>query len=112
MSFEVILMDSATREIEAIWEWLRERAPTNARIWVAGLQEAIHALADFPTGHGFARENGTVDVELRQLLYGKRQHKYRVIYTVKCNEVFVLHIRHPAREAMKRGEIELPPGLN
>ena len=48
-----------------------------------------------PYRGAIAPENG----ELRQLLYGKRPHLYRIIYSVdeQAGEVRVAQIRHGAR---------------
>lgn len=42
------------------------------------------------------------DASLRQLLYGRRPHVYRIIYDIDEGSgiVHVLHIRHGARDAM------------
>lgn len=49
--------------------------------------------------------------ELRQLVYGRRHGRYRVIFTIRERAVHVLHVRHGARPAMTKAEIEklLPP---
>jgi mRNA-degrading endonuclease RelE of RelBE toxin-antitoxin system len=37
-------------------------------------------------------------------LHGRRQHKYRILFDIKDDEVRILHIRHGARLAL--GETE------
>ncbi len=43
----------------------------------------------------------------RHLLYGTKPHIYRIIYAVdeKKKRVEVLHLRHGARQALKRSEL-------
>ena len=55
-------------------------------------------LAIHPRGHGLAPENGLVTTEIRQLLFGKRQNIYRALFTIHDDAVYVLHIRHAARD--------------
>ena len=43
--------------------------------------------------------------EIREIFHGRRQHKYRILFTVSGNEVHVLHVRHGARLALG----ETPP---
>jgi hypothetical protein len=45
-----------------------------------------------------APENDEFEEEIRQILYGKRQHRYRILFTIREQTVIVLHIRHGARE--------------
>jgi len=46
----------------------------------------------------------------RPLLYGTKPHIYRVIYAVeeKKKRVEILHVRHGARRALKRGRTRWP----
>ena len=48
-----------------------------------------------------APENDEFEEEIRELLYGKRQHRYRILFTIREQAVVVLHIRHGAREHIK-----------
>ena len=50
----------------------------------------------------------TRERRLRHLLYGNKPHIYRVIYRVleKQKQVEVLHIRHGARRASRRPDID------
>jgi len=43
------------------------------------------------------------------MLYGRRPHVYRILFIIRGKEVFVIHIRHGARQAMQRGDIAIPP---
>jgi hypothetical protein len=42
------------------------------------------------------------------MLYGKPPHLYRVLFIVRGDRVYVLHVRHGARQTMEPGEIEIP----
>jgi mRNA-degrading endonuclease RelE of RelBE toxin-antitoxin system len=46
------------------------------------------------------------DGDLRHLLYGRRRHRYRIIYAIdEANHaVTVLHVRHGARDAFMPDE--------
>jgi hypothetical protein len=54
-----------------------------------------------------APESEDLDIELRQLLYGKRGQQYRIFYTVVIDEmsgeevVRVQRIRHKAQDTLK-----------
>jgi plasmid stabilization system protein ParE len=63
--------------------------------WYLGLKKAILSLDERPNRSPAMRTSG----KLRQLLYGRKPHVYRVIYRVleRKRQVEVLHIRHGAR---------------
>jgi len=44
-----------------------------------------------------APENEVFDFEVRKLLYGKRPHVYRILFTIENETVTILHIRHGRR---------------
>jgi plasmid stabilization system protein ParE len=43
---------------------------------------------------------------IRQLIYGGRRGRYRILYVVRGKEVRVLHVRHGAQRRMSGDEIE------
>lgn len=95
MEYFVRLTDRALRDLEAIYEFIEADSSDSALVWFNELAEAIYSLEKFP-------ERGSVIPEgnkLRQLLFGKKQSTYRIIYSVdgRNRAVNVLHIRHGAR---------------
>ena len=40
-------------------------------------------------------------MELRQLLYGKRHNKHRILFTIRDNDVIVLFVHHSARAELE-----------
>ena len=104
MDFHVELSDSATRDIATIYDWLTsEQAGATGERWFVALREAIGSLATFPSRCPLAPENRDSPVELRQLLYGRQPHVYRILFTIEGSAVQVLHIRHGRRRpAMSR----------
>jgi hypothetical protein len=71
-----------------------------------GVEAAILTLGRFPTRCGIAPESREFPEEIRQLLYGRRGGRYRILFVIRGNEVRVLHARHGARKTMTRDEIE------
>lgn len=69
--------------------------------WFQGLQEAIASLSNFPQRCAHAPESKSFPFEGRHLLYGRKPHVYRILFTVEGDKVFILHIRHGRREAVK-----------
>lgn len=104
MDFRVELSDQAKSNIAAIYDWLlSEHAGGAGERWFLALDEAIASLATLPARCPMAPENPDSPVELRQLLYGRRPHVYRILFTIEGNTVYVLHVRHGRRKPVFSG---------
>lgn len=98
MDFRVELSDQAQRDIAAIHDWLRSQQAGDAgKRWFVALRSAIASLANLPSRCPFAPESRDSPVEVRQLLYGRRPHVYRILFAIEGDVVQVLHIRHARR---------------
>jgi plasmid stabilization system protein ParE len=97
MKYQVEITDPAWMEVQEAYEWLADRAPAAAARWKAGLLEAIDDLESFPLRFSIAPETAYFGREIRQMLYGKRNHKYRVLFEIRHHTVTVLRVRHGAR---------------
>jgi plasmid stabilization system protein ParE len=98
MDFRVEITPQAERDAEAILEWLlAEGAGDSAIRWFLALEDAIASLASFPKRCPIAPENHEFSFEVRQLLYGRKPHVYRILFNTSADVVVVLHIRHGRR---------------
>jgi plasmid stabilization system protein ParE len=98
MAFRVELSEQAQRDISAIYDWLRsEQAGDAGERWFRALRTAIASLSDVPSRCALAPENRDAPVEVRQLLYGRRSHTYRILFAIDGEVVQVLHVRHARR---------------
>jgi plasmid stabilization system protein ParE len=111
MNHRVVIETRAIRDIDEATGWIAGQSPDAAGKWFDAVEAEIQALARFPERCPRAREDGVFGFELRQLVFGRRHGRYRVIFTIQGNSVHVLHVRHGARPAMTKAEIEdlLPP---
>lgn len=99
MAFRVKVTPEAKQDADAILEWLHLQQAGEAGLrWFRGLNEAIESLSTFPKRCAPAPENASVPFEMRQLLYGKRPHIYRILFTIDDDMVYVLRIRHGRRQ--------------
>jgi toxin ParE1/3/4 len=103
MPYRVDLTERASRDLDHIYGAIHADSSERAVIWFNGLEKRINDLERFPEQGPVTRERKS----LRQVLYGKKPHIYRIIYSVdhKARIVTVLHIRHGARKAFKRKDI-------
>lgn len=72
----------------------------NRHSLVSRVDEAIASLATFPKRCPLAPETVSFPFEVRQLLYGRKPHVYRILFTIEGDTVNVLHIRHGRRRPM------------
>ena len=70
-----------------------------------GLEAAIYSLRELPERCPVLRQFSRPTDAVRQLLYGRYPHVYKIYFTIEAGTVWVLHIRHGARRAPKRGEL-------
>lgn len=98
MRYRVVTLPSAEAEARAAYLWLYERSPAAAVRWYRELRRAIESLGDHPGRCPLAPENECFEEEIRQLLYGRGSGVYRILFTVGEDSVFVLFVRHGARQ--------------
>jgi plasmid stabilization system protein ParE len=107
MKYGVELAATAKTDIHGQAQWLRDEAsPAFADKWLTGLYKAIDTLQTRPLRCPVAAENDKFPVEIRELLYGrpgKRKHKHRIIFTIRHDTVYVLYVRHTARDELEPG---------
>jgi plasmid stabilization system protein ParE len=102
MTYRVDLTERAARDLRHIYRNINAEDGAQARAWFNGLQTAIFSLDERPARGRTIHE----DSSLRQLLYGRRRHRYRIIYAINESDaiVTVVHIRHGARDAFTPDE--------
>jgi plasmid stabilization system protein ParE len=86
----------ALRDLDGIYEYIQAATSLRAAVWFDGLEKAIMALERHPRRASVAPEDKTV----RNLLYGKKPHVYRILYEIdkRGQAITILHIRHGARK--------------
>jgi len=97
--WNVIVELSVQRDIAEAHLWLAEQAPDAADRWFDSIYDTIGSLEIFPERCPLAPEGEFLNSEIREIFHGRRQHKYRILFTSE-NEVHVLHVRHGARLAL------------
>lgn len=97
MSYRVEPTDKALADAGAAYFWINEQSETSALRWYEGLLKAFRSLEKSPLRCPLAPESAFFEEEIRQLIYGK----YRILFTVEGATVFVLRVRHGAREHLK-----------
>ena len=105
MAYRVELRPRAEQDLETLFRQLVQVAPTRGPEWVNGMERAIASLCKMPGRCPVVRQFSKGAVEVRQLLYGRYPHSYRVYFTIDSRTVWILHIRHGARRSPKPREL-------
>jgi len=100
MTFPVRFLAAADRDAAAIYARITEAAPIHGPIWYQRLIATIESLQASPRRCALAPENDRVSVEVRHLLFGRKPHIYRVLFTIVGDTVFILRIRGPRQQTL------------
>jgi plasmid stabilization system protein ParE len=84
---------SAIRDLEKSFEWgVNNWGETQARKWIVEIQSAtLERLSQIPSSCQVAPESTEFKIEVRQFIYGR----YRVLFTIRKDTVFIFHVRGP-----------------
>jgi plasmid stabilization system protein ParE len=99
-TFRVEPTDKALVDAGEAYFWINEHLEHAALRWYEGLMKAFRSLEKNPLRCPIAPESLFFEEEIRQLIYGK----YRILFTIKGEKVFVLRVRHGAQEYLKPEE--------
>ena len=102
---QVIIELPALQDIAEAFSWLAQHEAT-AEKWFDSIYDTMASLEYFPERCSMAPESESFKFEIREIFHGRRQHKYRILFTVSADEVHVLHVRHGARQALGESESE------
>lgn len=108
MAYRVELAKNAVAELEDLYLWVVERAPSQGAAWFNGLERAILALEQLPKRFRIAPESFDPNQPVHVFNYGRRPHAYRVFFTIDqgAKLVRVVHIRRGARQRATSGDLK------
>lgn len=106
MAFQVRVTQTAKAEIDTAYSWLIERNPVYADKWFRELMDSIATLQEKPLRCALALENDALTEEIHQLIYGKSRNKYRILFVIREDTVFVLHVRHSSQAPLIGEEVD------
>ncbi len=101
-TYRVEPTDKALVDAGEAYFWINEQSKGAALGWYDGLMKAFRSLEKNPLRCPLAPESVFFEEEIRQLIY----RKYRILYTVEGETVFVLRVRRGAQEYLKPEEDE------
>lgn len=111
MAFRVELSPRAFNDLDEIARYIKRQSSfEQAEEWFNGIIAAIRTLEDMPGRCPVADESEQLGQEVRLLLYGKRNRKYKVYYSIRqrsrsAGTIQVFHVRHWARKSLNTGQL-------
>ena len=103
MAFRVETTEQAERDILGILDWLISAQAGGAGLrWFQGLEKAIASLSELPERCPIAHESESFPFEVRRLLYGRKPHVYRILFTVVGETVYILYVWHGRRKPISK----------
>ena len=108
MKYRVVFRDAARDEAVEAAAYIAEQGyPETAIEWYQALEAASASLSEQPLRCSYARENDAIPgVELRQLVF----KSHRIIFTIRNDEVHVLHVRHTRQRLLVEEQGKDEPG--
>jgi plasmid stabilization system protein ParE len=100
-TYRVVPTLKALNDADRAYDWIAEQAPDAALDWLEGLFAAFQSLSKSPRRCPISLVSGESGEEIRQLNYGR----YRVLFTIGGDSVFVVAVKHSAREVDPPDEI-------
>lgn len=106
MKFRVVLTHKSERDIESVLQWFGEQsaAATGTR-WFTQLMARIAELELLPHRSPLAAEAAEIGIDIRELLFGRRSGRYRLLFRIEGRSVVVLRVWHGARDAVSRDDL-------
>ncbi len=105
MRYRIRVTARAMGDADSAAQWIAEHSsPTRAERWYQGLFERIETLTSQPLRCPVIAESRRFPEGLRELLYGNRNNKYRIIFAIRDSDVVILYIHHGARGELRPDE--------
>jgi plasmid stabilization system protein ParE len=102
VTYRLRITARAVADADEAYAWIAEHfSPAKAESWYEGLFKQMATLTRLPLRCPLAAESDKFPEELRQLLYGKRNNKYRIIFTIRDADIVVLFIHHSSRDELE-----------
>lgn len=93
MLYRVVITTNAKNNLRDYYARAALAAPSTAERWLSRFESALESLSRHPERCGLAPENDAVAPLIRQLLFGRGVRIFRVLFTIREDEVQILHIR-------------------
>jgi plasmid stabilization system protein ParE len=101
MKFNVFVTTAAEADISQALDWYADQSDSAAARWAQHLADALESLEAFPERCSIAPDRAFLRRTVRQLVFGGRAGRYRLLFEVQGGNVYVLRLRHGARQLLQ-----------
>ena len=110
MTFHLIVLPQADRDVDVIVNFLHSKSPRGANAWYRQWLRTCETLKKSADSFGLAPENDISRFTVQQLVFRTRHgNAYRVLYRIVDRTVYVYHVRGAGQDyATDLDDIELP----
>jgi toxin ParE1/3/4 len=106
MARAVVIRSIARANLREHAEYIAQRvSQASADRWLAAIQATIARLATDADRYPQADEAADLNIDLREMLHGKRPHVYRISFTIDGDNVNVLRVRHAAQDYLTEDDV-------
>ena len=91
--YKVNISFNAQKDLEQLFFYIAEDSISNAKNFILELEEKIYSLDTMPERFALIPENVFFDTNYRHIIH----KKYRVIYKISGNSVYILRVVHGAK---------------
>jgi plasmid stabilization system protein ParE len=107
MKYHVHVLFRAERDLDEIVRWIRKRSPQGAATWLRRWDKVLDDLSKQANKCGLAPEDADHELEIRHVVFKTRQGlPYRALFTIRENQVYIMHVRGPGQDLIRPDEIE------
>jgi plasmid stabilization system protein ParE len=97
MEYRYRLTGSAITDVQMLYDKIASYSPNLAEKWNRKLFDHFDTLRTFPFSCPRAPESDKFGEDVRELVYGKRQSAYRVLFVVREDVVIILAVWRASR---------------
>ena len=106
MKYKLRLSRRAKEDRQRAYDWYAANYSDECALrWFTGITQSIESLSTDPFRRPKAIENDRFPFDLYELLYGAKKNKHRILFTVREDVVFVVHIRPSAQRELTEGDL-------
>ncbi|MCA1696183.1 MAG: type II toxin-antitoxin system RelE/ParE family toxin [Actinobacteria bacterium] len=98
MNYRVVFTPRARADTVNAFRWIAEQSPEAAARWYGGLEKAVAKLDRFPERCPVVEEESELlGITLRLLTYGRRRGRFRILFSIDGETVYLHYVRHTAQ---------------
>ena len=106
MSYRVVLTHKAEADVESVLKWFHNQQAAEAGgRWLTSLLAKLDTLESLPERCRLAAEAADLGQEIRELLFGRKRFKHRLLFRIVGKTVQILRVWHSSRDAITAAEL-------